>query len=645
MHLPRRAALTAAALVAALLAAPASAVVLGPDEGVAQVLGATEVAPRPVALTTAVGAGEPVPGGAAAAAALGRRVSDALSASGAGTVAAAVDVDGLGPVLRREATRALPPASTQKSFTSLSALVAIGPNARYRTEVVATRVPVAGRLRGELWLVAGGDPYLSKHWLRLLARSVRAAGITRVDGDVRLDDLRYDQRRTPAGWKAGFLPAESGPLSAFAVDRNAYRTDAAFLADPAFPNAVLFRDYLRAEGVQVFGTVRRAPRPVGGRVVAAHNGRTLGTVVRQVLKDSDNFGAEMVLKELGRSVRADGSSAGGITATRQVLGPLGVGVGAGTDGSGLSSLDRQTPVGQLQLLAAAQASPSGPSFRSALPIGCRDGTLLRRFCGTPAAGRVHAKTGTLRGVRALAGYTTTASGRPVRFAVPAQRRHRRGEGAAAPSTGLSSCWRPRRSSRPAPPILLATAPEQPTGASGLLATAPEQQTGATARPALASVGVSDTGGADPRLATALAALTAAPSAAAHAEALAALAGARVFAAITAASTAEHTDPGTGLRAESTAEMALLTLVGSPRRPCGPAVPRRRGAVGFREGARPVPLAGRRPAPRRSTTGRSPSCSTRPARRSPSAGDELGELAAGRVPVAGTPLSARRTTQR
>jgi D-alanyl-D-alanine carboxypeptidase/D-alanyl-D-alanine-endopeptidase (penicillin-binding protein 4) len=54
-------------------------------------------------------------------------------------------------------------------------------------------------------------------------------------------------------------------------------------------------------------------------------------------------------------------------------------------------------------------------FVAALPIACVDGTLKDRFCHTPAAGKVFAKTGTLPGVVCLAGYTTTASGRHVRF--------------------------------------------------------------------------------------------------------------------------------------------------------------------------------------------------------------------------------------
>ena len=353
----------------------------------------------------------------AAADALGRSVGTALAASGARTIAASVEVEGYGGVYRRNSGVAVPPASTQKSFTGLSVLLALGPDARLRTEVAATAVPEAGRLAGHLWLVGGGDPYLTGGQLTALAAKVRAAGVTTVAGDLLLDDSRYDARRSAAGWRPSFVPGQSGPLSAMALDANRWRGDRAFLADPALPAATRFRDLLKAAGVTVTGAVRRAPRPAEAVTVALHESAPLSAVVSRVLKASDNFAAELLLKELGRTVRADGSSAGGIAASKQVLGALGVPVGPGADGSGLSSLDRQTPAGQVALLRAGRRSAVATAFRAALPVGCVDGTLKKRLCGTAAAGRVQAKTGTLSGVRTLAGYTTTARGRVVTFAI------------------------------------------------------------------------------------------------------------------------------------------------------------------------------------------------------------------------------------
>ena len=347
---------------------------------------------------------------------LPERIRNALLRSGATTVSAAVDVDGLGEVLRMDAAHPLPPASTQKSFVSTAALLGLPPGYRWSTDVAARTTPTAGRLPGGLWLVGGGDPYLTRTGLRGLARSVRASGITYVTGDLLLDDSRYDARRNVDGWKSDYVPEESGPLSSLAVDRNAFRRDRAFLTDPAVPIAQLFRDALSAEGVVVHGVIRRNRRPADARAVASVQSGPVADVVRRLLKNSDNFAAELVLKEVGRTVRGAGSSAAGTQAMADLLRAQGVPTGPGTDGSGLSSRNRQQATAQLLLLqAAARDAAVGPALRKALPIACRDGTLEKRMCNSAASGRLMAKTGTLPGVRALAGYTTTASGRAVQF--------------------------------------------------------------------------------------------------------------------------------------------------------------------------------------------------------------------------------------
>lgn len=391
----RRTPLLMAAVLGLALAVPADA--LQPDVGAASV---------PAARTAAT---------SSAASDLGARVSAALSAAGAPTIAAAVEVDGLGTVLRRDAAHQLPPASTQKSFVSGAALLRLGPATRFRTEVAALTAPVGGVVQGDLWLVPGGDPYLTTSGLRALAKALKAAGVTRVTGVLRLDDSRYDAKRRAEGWKPEWVPEESGPLSAFAVDANRWRKDTAFLSDPAMPNAVKARDLMRAEGIHI-GTITRQRRPASTTTLASVQSGPMSAVVRRLLKDSDNFAAELVLKEVGRAVSGKGTSVDGLAAVRSVLGQLGVKVGVGSDGSGLSVHDRQNPDSQVALLRVLDASEVSTAFRAALPVACRDGTLKERMCGTAAEGRAAAKTGTVTGVRCLAGYTTTRSGRVVRFA-------------------------------------------------------------------------------------------------------------------------------------------------------------------------------------------------------------------------------------
>ena len=85
------------------------------------------------------------------------------------------------------------------------------------------------------------------------------------------------------------------------------------------------------------------------------------------------------------------------------------------DGSGLSRHDFVTPRTIVTVLDAIRHSPDFKLFYDALPIAGVDGTIRNRMKGTPAAGNVHAKTGTLDKVRSLSGYVTTADGRTLLF--------------------------------------------------------------------------------------------------------------------------------------------------------------------------------------------------------------------------------------
>ena len=154
--------------------------------------------------------------------------------------------------------------------------------------------------------------------------------------------------------------------------------------------------------------------------------------------------------------------------------------------------------------------------------------------------------------------------------------------------------------------------------------------------------MSDDGLADPAVVAVLQAWAADRAPATRAAALTALAGARVFAAVTARSTAEHVDPGTGLRAESTAEMALVTLAGSSGRgvPVFLDVP---SLLAFDEGARPVRLSVPEACTAALQDGAVAVLVDPPGVALVLTGPELEELAQGRVPVPGAPLSARSSS--
>ncbi|MBT9491954.1 MAG: D-alanyl-D-alanine carboxypeptidase/D-alanyl-D-alanine-endopeptidase [Paucibacter sp.] len=159
-----------------------------------------------------------------------------------------------------------------------------------------------------------------------------------------------------------------------------------------------------------------AGTPASARLLASHQDRPLGELLRGVLKQSDNPLSRLVFLRLGAASAAPGepTQAAAARAVQQWLAAKGIGSdGLVLDnGSGLSRSERIQPAQLAALLAAAWDGPLAPELLSGLPLAGVDGTLKRRFIGGPAEGRARLKTGTLRNVRALAGYVYDGKHRP-----------------------------------------------------------------------------------------------------------------------------------------------------------------------------------------------------------------------------------------
>jgi serine-type D-Ala-D-Ala carboxypeptidase/endopeptidase (penicillin-binding protein 4) len=123
--------------------------------------------------------------------------------------------------------------------------------------------------------------------------------------------------------------------------------------------------------------------------------------------DSDNFYAEMLLKELGAVQAGRGTTAAGAGLVTGLLAQAGIpldGVRV-VDGSGLSLLDRTT-AGALAALLSTMWNDLDLRLElvDSLPIAGRTGTLHDRMRNTVAAGIVRAKTGTTSNASALSGF-------------------------------------------------------------------------------------------------------------------------------------------------------------------------------------------------------------------------------------------------
>jgi len=274
-------------------------------------------------------------------------------------------------------------------------------------DVVAVTVTPGAR-DGAAATVSGDGYYRVES--RVVTGGARASfGATRLPGS---DLLRV----------VGTVPAGAPTTLTVAVD------------DPAHRAAWRLAALLRAAGVRVTGRVVVRHRPLsdaddparrGGAPVARVSEPTvlarltpppLAEDLRATMKASQNLHAELLLRRVG-AVRGSGSVADGHAAVRALLDRAGVARAAAefADGSGMSNYDRITPRAAVALLRWTQAQPWGAAFRDTLPVGAVDGTLARRFAGTPLAGKVFAKTGSLNAANALSGFLVAASGRTLIF--------------------------------------------------------------------------------------------------------------------------------------------------------------------------------------------------------------------------------------
>ena len=337
--------------------------------------------------------------------------------------AVALDLSTGAVVFARNPGLSLVPASNEKLPVTYTALETLGPDYRIPTDVLGQGAQFGTTWRGSLVLQGHGDPTLDDMDLTRLARQVRAAGIRKVAGAVLGDESYFDSRRTGPGWKPSFYITQSEPLSALTVDRTWFHTHHS--SAPAAAAAALFKDALRKQGVSVTGRAVRGVASADAQGLAEVLSPPLAQIVRFMDRESDNFTAELLLKQIGAANGDVGTTAGGAAEVRATLAQVGIPL-AGVrivDGSGLSALDRLTARAIVGILLAAWEDPLiKQSFVSALAVAGRTGTLKDRLRRPPALGVVLAKTGTTSLASALSGFvrdryvfSVLQNGRPVSY--------------------------------------------------------------------------------------------------------------------------------------------------------------------------------------------------------------------------------------
>ena len=331
---------------------------------------------------------------------------------------------------------ALAPASTQKLLVAAAALQRLGPDYRFETTVVAPSAPAADGSVDALWLVGGGDPLLGTGdyagYLATQPRSVgtpvtpitwlvdqlAAAGVHSVKSGVHGDDSRYDGPRWLPGWKPIYRDeADISPLSALTINGGLdhWKPSEVIAADPTSLAGAQLAQLLVGHGISAAPAANQT-HPAGGVVLARVSSVPLSDIVASMLRSSDNLAAEMLVKELDKKAGGSGATAGGLAIVASTVAGLGIpvaGVHMG-DGSGLDPGDRATCPALLAALNMGD-NPGFNAISNGLAVAGRSGTLVHRFGGTPLAGHLAAKTGSIDCAVSMVGRLDLKA--PLRFAL------------------------------------------------------------------------------------------------------------------------------------------------------------------------------------------------------------------------------------
>ncbi|MCA1834598.1 MAG: D-alanyl-D-alanine carboxypeptidase/D-alanyl-D-alanine-endopeptidase [Actinomycetota bacterium] len=350
-------------------------------------------------------------------------------------------------VLEINPSEPLQPASLLKLATTAAAMHLWGPNHRFVTRVVAATGPGTGTINGSITLVGGGDPTLATAVYRRerfvgrpkpddlhpipsfksgsptiedLANSIKSAGVRHVTGDLIVDGTLFDEQRTQPGWIPIYLgnDPEVGYLDGLTVNEGFSDPEGhGLLRVPSLSAGAFLKTALAKRGVTVLGKVRAGTAPTGAKPIARVQSPPLSELLFYINHWSINYGAEMLLKNLGAAFGKGGTTAEGTYVVFQTLQKLGIPLDGfhQVDGSGLSILNRVAPAtiaAILEYMLTAKGA-EGAALRASLPVAGQPGTLFKRMRHTLAAGNLRGKTGTIKGVRALAGWVTPLDGVPV----------------------------------------------------------------------------------------------------------------------------------------------------------------------------------------------------------------------------------------
>ena len=306
------------------------------------------------------------------------------------------------------------PASTTKLFTAATALAKLGANYQFETTLYSDTV-VNAEVVGNIYLKGRADPVLQPEEIVKLGDKLLEIGVKSIQGNIVVDETYLDAIWEGPGWMWDDRPLWISALSIREIEPD---IDA---MSRAFACGNLLKTTLMEKGIRVAGGVISGTVPPDAHSVATHLSPPLADILKLMNKPSDNWIAELLFKTIGAEVMGEPGTwkKGRNVVTGFLKGIMdALPMHRFVDGSGLSRYNLLNAELLTRLLVYMYHNfELMPEFLASLPIAGVDGTLKNRMQGVYAEKTLRAKTGTLSGVSALAGYTVTADDEVFAFGI------------------------------------------------------------------------------------------------------------------------------------------------------------------------------------------------------------------------------------
>lgn len=215
---------------------------------------------------------------------------------------------------------------------------------------------------------------------------------------------------------AGDLVSITGTMAADQGTSYLVRT----VTNPALYCGTVFREALAANGIRIAGTVRAGATPWEKPELTWHASPPLYQIIHGMNKESDNFTAEMIFRQLGNGRDSLSPDSAKNNKLAEMLKDMGFGEENFriADGSGLSRYNLCSAEQLVRVLSETYRDPAlRPELLASLPIAGSDGTLAKRLMEDQYKGIIRAKTGTLTGVSSLAGFVSGPNNKTYCFAI------------------------------------------------------------------------------------------------------------------------------------------------------------------------------------------------------------------------------------